>query len=298
MKILSFGSLNIDKVYKVTDFVHAGETISSLEFNLFPGGKGLNQSIAAARAGAQVYHAGAIGGDGELLKATLTGAGVHTKHLKTCEAPSGHAIIQVNSKGQNCIIICAGANGQITNEDVDSSMADFERGDILLLQNEINNLPYIMKKGNELGLQIVFNPSPITPELTSYPLEYVDIFIVNEIEGALLSGEKDNDKILEGLASRYPKARILLTLGSDGCMYKDSEQETGFGIFNTKVVDTTAAGDTFCGYFLACICEGKNAADAIRLATAASSIAVSRKGASTSIPDMREVIEFLSMQAN
>ena len=297
MKILSFGSLNIDKVYKVTDFVQAGETISSLEFNLFPGGKGLNQSIAAARAGASVYHAGAIGSDGELLKTTLEGAGVHTNYIKKADAPSGHAIIQVNSRGQNCIIIFGGANQSISTADIDTVIQGFEKGDILLLQNEINNLPYIMKKGHEAGLQIVLNPSPITPELMKCPFEFVDIFILNEIEGALLSGEKENKKILNKLAERYPAAKILLTLGSDGCMYKDSEHEASHGIFKIKVVDTTAAGDTFCGYFLASLCGGKTAVEAIRYATGASTLAVSRSGASVSIPVMAEVEEFLATQA-
>lgn len=293
MKILSFGSLNLDHVYHVNEFVQAGETITSLDYSSFPGGKGLNQSIAAARAGAQVYHAGAIGPDGGLLKATLENAGVHSDYIKISDVASGHAIIQVNGDGQNCIIVFGGANRQNIKEDIDRVLTQFEKGDVLLLQNEINNLPYLIEKGHERGLQVVLNPSPVTKDLLECPFNDVDIFILNEIEGALLSGEKGSRQILDALSIDYPRARILLTLGSDGCMYKDSDYETSLGIFKTEVADTTAAGDTFCGYFLACLCAGRKVEYALRCATAAAALAVSRHGASASIPAMEEVEAFL-----
>lgn len=298
MKIINFGSLNIDKVYNVNNFVVAGETIASNSMKLFPGGKGLNQTIAIARAGGEVYHAGAVGYDGQLLEECLKKDKVKVDYLQKLNEPSGHAIIQVTREGENAIIVDSGANGKIDNQYVDKVLMNFNRDDLLLIQNEVSNVGYIIKKAHELGLTIIFNPSPITREVFSYPLALVDIFILNEIEGEALTKEENPINIVKKLHQLYPKAKIILTLGEKGSIYKNGEDYQEFGIYKNKVVDTTAAGDTFCGYFITCLSKNIEPALAMKYASGASSIAISKEGASSSIPYMEEVQDFINKCEN
>lgn len=295
VKILSLGSLNVDRVYNVEEFVNAGETISAQKFELFLGGKGFNQSIALARAGVEVYHAGAVGTDGADLIRLLERESVHVDYLQQLEIPSGHAIIQVNHKGLNSIIVYAGANGAIGEKYISQTLSWFGHEDILLLQNEISNVGYAMQKAHEKGIRVVFNPSPITRELYDYPLNFVDCFILNELEGKALTGKTDYEDILASMRSQYPQASLVLTVGRDGVIYRDSRQCIRHGIYNVPVVDTTAAGDTFCGYFLAGMSQGEPLEQVLENASIASSLAVSRKGASASIPYKKEVTAFQKM---
>lgn len=191
MKVLNFGSLNIDMVYAVDHFVRAGETLSSDRLVRFCGGKGLNQSVALARAGATVLHAGCIGRDGGMLLDLLAASGADTRFVRQLDEASGHAIIQVDKKGQNCILLYGGANLQITEAFADPQvLAACDRGDVLLLQNEINLLPYIVEKAYGRGMEIALNPSPINDQLGKLPLEKIRYFILNEIEGRELTGEE------------------------------------------------------------------------------------------------------------
>ena len=290
MKILNIGSLNIDKVYSVDHFVQAGETLTAPHAETFSGGKGLNQSVALARAGAEVYAAGAVGPDGLFLKALLEQSGADTRYLQVMEGEvTGHAIIQLVPSGQNSIIISAGANGALTETYIDDTLSHFGPGDLLLLQNETSNVPYAMKKARELGLKVAFNASPITAQIFEYPLELVDYFIINEIEGQARCEETGHRAILAALAARFPKAVIVLTLGKDGVLYHSGEEEASHGVYASTVVDTTAAGDTFCGYFLASVARGLPAAEALRMASLASALAIGVKGAANSIPGWAEV---------
>lgn len=292
MKILCLGSLNLDHVYSLDHFVAAGETIASKDMNIFCGGKGLNQSIALARAGAQSFHAGRIGADGERLRERLQSSGVDVRYVETDPAaPTGHAIIQVDKRGQNCIIICGGTNQTLDEKFIDGALAGFERGDIVLMQNETSCLDYAIKKAASLGLRVALNPSPMDDKLkNSDALGDVTWFILNELEGAAFTGETQPDAILTRMKQRFPSCLIVLTLGKDGAVYYDGENKYTHGIYDVKVADTTAAGDTFAGYFLACVAAGKREDEALMLASKASSIAVSRPGASDSIPTMDEVL--------
>lgn len=296
MKILNFGSLNYDKTYQVDHFVRAGETILTREYTEFLGGKGLNQSVALARAGAQVYHAGAVGTDGGRLQTLLEETGVDTRHLARLNTVSGHAVIQV-CDGQNCILVCGGANQQISASYVDDVLDAFGPGDLLLLQNETACVAHAMSAAKARGMQVAFNASPITEGLFTYPLELVDYFLINEIEGMALAGmqEKDFDAILSQLTARYAGA-FILTVGSAGAYYRCGSVCCHEGIFDVPVVDTTGAGDTFCGFFLAAVAKGLEPGEALRIASAASSLAVSRPGAANSIPTWDEVQTFLSKQ--
>ena len=290
MKFLCLGSLNLDFTYQVNDFVRAGETIAALERNEFCGGKGLHQSIALARAGAQVWHGGRIGADGVALQNRLEESGVRTELLETIDGPTGHAIIQVSPKGQNCIIIYGGANQRITNEDVDEMLSHFEAGDVLLLQNETSGRDYAMEQAAKKGMLVALNPSPIDAGLLASPaLSCVRWFILNEIEGEEITGEKEPETICKALRAKYPGCEVVLTLGSAGVICYDGAEFYRHGCFRVDAVDTTAAGDTFTGYFLASVAQGLTIPEALKRASTASAIAVSRPGASDSIPLSDEV---------
>ncbi len=284
MNILNFGSLNIDYVYAVDHFVSAGETIGSYGMDRNVGGKGLNQSVAFAKAGANVCHAGCIGSEGRFLTDYLNKVGVNTDLVKIVDVPTGNAVIQVDKAGQNCILLFGGANQAVTESMVDEVLSHLVKGDMVVLQNEISRVDYILKRAHELGLTTVLNPSPITDELLGYPLDYVDWFILNEIEGRALTGKTEPANIMAEMRVKYPSARVVLTLGKDGAMYFDTEMSVSVPAGKGKPVDTTAAGDTFTGYFFTAIANGKTPTESLSLATRASDITVTRKGAAESIP--------------
>lgn len=291
-KFLNFGSLNQDMVYSVDHTVRPGETTASSKLEFFCGGKGLNQSIALARAGAKVFHAGCVGSDGERLLEKLKENGIDTSFIKKCDMPSGHAIIQVDKNGQNSILLFGGANKQIDEEQIAKVLSDFKVGDKLFLQNEINAVDKIITAASKKAMEIVLNPSPFGDEILSYPLDKITWFVVNETEANELTGESDPDKILSVFSEKYPSAKILLTLGSDGSVCKANGKVYHQKIFNVPVVDTTAAGDTFLGFFFALV-DTHGIDGALKYASAASAVAVSRSGASSSIPKLNEVEDFL-----
>lgn len=294
MKVLNIGSMNLDHVYNLHHIVQPGETQASNGMNVFLGGKGMNQSIALAKAGAQVYHGGMIGDDGGVFPEACKKYGVNSKYIKQVEGKTGHAIIQIDKSGQNCILLYGGTNEKLTKEYVDSTIADFEKGDILLLQNEVNLIPYIVDKAYEKGLQIALNPSPFNEKLDSVDMGKITYFLMNEVEGAQITGFTQPDEIIAKVVELYPEAKIILTLGSQGSIYADKNERHRQSIYNYgKCVDTTAAGDTFTGYFLAGIMEGMEIPEILKLSTMASSIAVTREGAVPSIPLRKEVDEAL-----
>lgn len=291
MKIYNLGSLNIDYVYSVDHFVAAGETLSSDRLDTFPGGKGLNQSIALARAGATVIHGGILGENGAFLKERLKDSLVDVSKIKTVKSNSGHAIIQVDKNGQNCILLFAGSNHLIDDAYIEEFLKDAEAGDVLLLQNEISGLATAFDCANAKKMQIAFNPSPYRDELKQLPLNTVKWFFCNEIEGEALFGSSDPEKMVESFLSQYPESVLILTLGSAGSMYADKEKTFFQPSFKVKAVDTTAAGDTFTGYFLSEIAKGSTPETATETAAKASSVTVSRKGASDSIPCFSELTD-------
>ena len=298
MKVLCFGSLNIDYTYKVDHFVKKGETLSSESLKVFSGGKGLNQSIALAKAGADIWHAGAIGSDGIFLVKELEKAGVNTEYITVLEnVRTGNAIIQNDKEGDNCIILYGGANQAITKEQVNSVLEHFHSGDFLVLQNEINELPYIMGQAHKKEMKVVLNPSAMNDRIFELSLAYVNYFVLNEIEaGQLLNMEIkegfDGKELSKKLLERFPEAAIVLTLGSDGSVYLDKQNRVCQSAFRVKTVDTTAAGDTFTGFFIGGILKKFSVGDAMEMASKAAAIAVSRAGAAPSIPLWKEAESF------
>lgn len=295
MKVLCFGSLNIDYTYKVPHFVKKGETLASEKLQVFGGGKGLNQSVALAKAGTEVYHAGSIGQDGMFLLDMLKDAGANTDFVKILDTVrTGNAIIQNDKSGDNCIILYGGANQAITREQVDEVMSHFESGDYLVLQNEINELGYIVEKAHEKGMIIVLNPSPMNEKILALPLDVINYFILNEVEAAQILGKEDKgeeswEQIADDLLKKFPQATIVLTMGSEGSVFKNQKETVCQSIYKVQAVDTTAAGDTFSGYFIGGILGGLSAKEAMDQASKASAIAVTRKGAAPSIPLLAEV---------
>ena len=296
--ILSFGSLNIDYVYSVPHFVKKGETLSAKELNVYTGGKGLNQSIALARAGVETYQAGAIGTDGMFLLEQLKEAGVKTDLVKILDdVRTGNAIIQNDDEGDNCIVLFGGANQAITKEQVDEVFKDFTNEDYLLIQNEINELSYIVEKAKEEGMKIILNPSPMNEKIMKLPLDQIDYFILNEIEAMQIlemgkPEEIDGKYIASLLHERFKDATIVLTLGSEGSVCISDDEYVEQSIYKVKAIDTTAAGDTYTGYFIAGILNGKTIKESMDIASKASAIAVTRQGAAPSIPVLEEVEEY------
>lgn len=295
MKIFSFGSLNIDHTYQLEHFVQKGETISAHQLQNFSGGKGLNQSIALARAGALVVHAGAIGEDGQFLLDEMQKSGVDISQVQILkDIPTGHAIIQIDASGDNCILLYGGANRRITTEYVDEVLSNVSEGDMLVLQNEINHLPYIVEEAKKKGMKIVLNPSPMDEKIFEIPLDKIDVFLLNEVEASQLVGENNlsAEVLIKALQEKYQDAEIVLTLGEKGAVYSGKGMIYMQEAVKVKAVDTTAAGDTFTGYYLAGIVEGISVQESMKQASIAAAIAVGRKGASPSIPYKEEVSEF------
>jgi len=296
MKTLVLGSLNIDCTYRVNRFVQAKETISAVSFKKFCGGKGFNQAVALARASAEVCFAGVIGPDGDMLRQALMKESICADYLKISDQPTGHAIIQVNDHGENCIIVVAGANGEVSQEYINRVLDDFHAGDLLVMQNEVPNVDYAVKQARKKGMIIALNPSPFNERMCSCPLDAVDYLLINEVEGNGLTGETDPVDILRNLKNRYPKTAVVLTLGEKGsCFMSKDGTVTKCNAVRCEAIDTTAAGDTFTGYFLTEYLRTLNADAALLRASAASAIAVSRIGAAASIPFSTEVEEMLAI---
>lgn len=292
MKVLNLGSLNMDYVYPVGHFVTAGETILTGELQVNSGGKGLNQSAALARAGLAVWHAGLLGEEGAFLAETLDRFGVNTRLMRTVQERSGHAIIQVEPSGQNCILVYPGTNGKLTDAYVDEVLAQMEPDDVLLMQNETNLVAETIRKAHDRGIRVAWNASPVNDTMNNDLLDRVKWLFVNEVEGQALTGESDPARIVEALTERYPGMELVLTLGALGSVYAHDGTVACCPSCKVPVRDTTAAGDTFTGFFLRGMLKPVAGYTPLTLATAAAGIAVTRPGASGSIPSLQEVLDF------
>ncbi len=293
MAIVNFGSLNLDHVYHVPHFCMGGETLLAGDVTEFAGGKGLNQSVAVARSGAAVLHAGMLGAGGEVLRNYLEDNGVDTSLLQRCDAPQGHTVIQVDPAGQNCIVVCGGSNQLVSAEYIDDTLKKFHSGDYLMLQNEISGLSRIISAAHARGLRVVLNASPVNDALLQADLSKLTWLVVNELECMAVAGCEGVMEAYETLKARYPGVGILLTLGSGGSVSWADGEDVRQQAYPARVLDTTGAGDTFAGYFVGCLANGFSRSDAMRFASMAASLAVSRPGAAASIPLMKDVQQAL-----
>ena len=290
-RIITLGSLNLDFTYQLPKPLEVGETLSSLSYRCGAGGKGANPSIAAARAGAEVYHAGRIGSDGTLLRRTLADSGVRLDFLEEVETPTGHAVVLINDAGDNSIVLFGGANRTIDETFIDRVTSAAKPGDILLLQNEITNIDHAMEAGKKAGMRVAFNFAPFDPKLApELPLSLCDYLFLNRIEAGGIAGKSDVEEILETLARRYPETELVLTLGPEGAVaLTPAGQRFHADSPRVKVVETTAAGDTFIGYYLAGILDGLKPGKALERACRAAALCCSRAGAAESIPTRAEL---------
>lgn len=293
MRVLNFGSLNLDYVYNVEHFVQPGETFSALSRAVKAGGKGLNQSVALARAGLPPSHAGCLGTGGSLLKSLLEENGVDTEYLLPVHEAQGHTVIQVSPDGENCILLYGGSNQCIPEEHIRWVINFFSQGDWLILQNEINHLPLIVQLAAERGMHIVLNPSPYNAALNQVDFSALDWLLVNEIEAEQITGDKDPERIWNKLHGQYGRLSLLITLGKQGSIAfhvdgstVETHREKAVSV---RAVDTTAAGDTYTGYFIAGLVEGMPLHMCMNLASRAAAVSVTRPGAAESIPWRKEL---------
>lgn len=282
----------------MTSLAGAGETVAAKSYDIFPGGKGLNQSLAAAKAGADVAHAGAIGKDATWLLDLLQNAGANVDQVQVLDGASGHALIQVNDAGENSIVINGGTNRELERDYIDSVLDTVGPEDWLLLQNEINSLEYVLTQAANKNLQVAFNIAPPDERIQGYPMDAVKLFVLNLHEAAALTGKSTKDDVMAALKQDYPTAASVLTLGSSGLHYlaAGGSQFDFLPAHRVTPVDETAAGDAFTGYLLAGLSTGASFADALALASGAGALAVTAAGAASSIPDRSAVDEFLQAQ--
>lgn len=300
-RLVVIGSINMDVVSNVAQFPQPGETIHSRATSFFPGGKGANQAVAAASAGADCVMIGAVGLDpfGSTLMDSLKERGVGVNSVLSKKGTSGIAIITVNEEGENYIVLSEGANGRLTEEDV-AAEVNWDGVYAVLLQNEIpwETTQYVLQSANIAGVRVWLNPAPART-ISEDLLSLVDTLIVNETEAEVVSGVKVEDfaSAEKAGASMIDKgtASVIITLGEQGCYYANGRGEH-FKIpaIRVKPVDTTAAGDTFIGAYAAACTEGLGTEEALKFATAAAALTVTRPGAQSSIPTKEEILAFIN----
>jgi ribokinase len=285
MAIYNLGSINVDFVYRVPHLVSAGETLLATGRTQGLGGKGANMSVAAARAASRVVHIGAVGADGRWASERLLEYGVDTRHIAQVEQPTGHANIFVDARGENAIVLLAGANHAITNDMIRTALSEASAGDVFLTQNETNGQAYAARMARSLGLLVVYAAAPFDAQAVKEVLEYTDMLILNELEAAQLVAETGSD------LGDLDVSDIIVTMGSKGCQWisRGADAAQTFPAPEVKPVDTTGAGDTFAGYLIAGLERGLPMAQAIDLATRAAALMVTRVGTADVIPDLKEL---------
>lgn len=298
MAVINFGSINIDHVYQVDHFVQPGETIASNNYQVLLGGKGANQSIALAKAGAEVLHVGCINENDTKFKQAMIKHGVNGRFIRCSDTASGHAIIQVTPNGENAIFLFGGANREISERDIQTALSDTDANDWVLLQNETSGIADILAAAKAKGLKVAFNPAPMTHDIKSLNFQHIDLLIVNEVEAAELSECARMNDIEAFFQSHFAHAEVIITMGKQGAKYihpkNTNKDDIVIPAFVVEVVDTTAAGDTFIGFFMAHYQQHSIPQQALRFACAASALTVTKQGAAQSIPNIDEVEAFLA----
>ena len=294
-ELVNLGSLCIDHVYAVPSIVRPGETLLGHDPVRHAGGKGLNQSLAAARAGASVVHVGCVGTDGAWLKDVLAQAGVDVSGVRVCESdPTGHAVIQVAPHGENAIVIVGGANRRIQPGDVRRAIDRVGRDGWLLMQNEINDIEDVIEAARRANVRLALNIAPVDGREANYVLDSVELVLLNEIEAAALTRETDPKHALERLARERPRQHVVITLGLHGVLYACGDERIALPAFEVAAVDETAAGDAFIGHLMAAWIQNVPIRERLRRASAAGALAVCVPGAAPAIPDAESVRQFLA----
>ncbi|WP_106830880.1 ribokinase [Parabacteroides pacaensis] len=295
--ILVVGSSNTDMVIKSPHLPRPGETVLGGTFFMNPGGKGANQAVAAARLGAPVIFVAKTGNDifGHQSQQLFEEEGIDTSYIfSDSKNPSGVALITVDAKGENCIVVASGANAHLTPDDLKSAEEAIERADIILMQLEIpiQTVEYVAELAFKKNKKVIVNPAParkLSPEL----LRNLYLITPNETEAEIISGIKIRDKesALQAAKAIYNMGvnHVIITLGSKGALVYSKDIQEEIPALKVDPVDTTAAGDVFNGALTVAISEGRGLIDAVRFANKAAAISVTRVGAQASSPYRNEV---------
>lgn len=284
MTIYNLGSINVDHFYSVPHIPHPGETLASTDYAIGLGGKGANQSVAMAKAGADVRHIGAVGADGSGWLDRLQALGVNVDDVCAVHLPTGHAIITVAEDGENAITLFAGANQGIPNAHIATALAKIKPTDWLVLQNETNGHQAAMECAKAKGARIAYAAAPFEAKSTLALLPHIDLLAVNEGEAQELAHALDIAEY-----ENIPVPMLLVTLGAKGARLYHGAGVTEVSGIKTTAVDTTGAGDTFFGYFLAGLDRGLDHNAALNLANKAAALKVTRPGTADAIPSLAEV---------
>ena len=289
MTIFNLGSINADHFYRLPHLTLPGETLAATAYGRGLGGKGANQSVAAARAGAVVRHIGATGVDGAWMRAELAADGVDCAHVAEVDVASGHAIIMVDASGENSIVLFPGANRAVPLTAVEAALAKAAAGDWLLMQNETSAQVEAVALAKARGVKVAYSAAPFEAEAVRKVLKDLDLLLLNAVEAAQLC------EALGTTLDALPVKAVCVTHGAKGAVWHDLAGKTAQEqpAFKVTPVDTTAAGDTFAGYLVAGLAEGMTPPQALRLAAGASALKVTRAGTAAAIPTRAEVDAFL-----
>ncbi|MEM9974581.1 MAG: ribokinase [Pseudomonadota bacterium] len=290
MTVWNLGSINVDHFYRVPHLPVPGETLAAAGYAVGLGGKGANQSVAAARAGARVEHIGGVGPGADWVLERLQSYGVGTGHVAVGEAPTGHAVINVAEDGENAIVILPGANGAIAAEQVASALGAAAPGDVLLLQNETVGQNEAAAMAQAKGLRVFYSAAPFSADAVRAVMAHVDVLLLNAVEAAQL--EESLGHSVEDIGVET----VVITKGADGAEWLGTRRFFVPG-HTVDAVDTTGAGDTFAGDLAAALAEGLAPEEAMARAGAAAALKVTRPGTADAIPAADEVAAFLAERA-
>ncbi len=290
MTIFNLGSINADHIYEVEHLPSPGETLTAVNFATGLGGKGINQSVAAALAGSDVVHIGAVGPDGGWAVDRISEQGIDTAYISKIDTPTGHAIINVDQDGENAIVIFPGANNCQSSDKIREALKGAGAGDILLLQNETNLQAEAAKIAHDLGVKVIYSAAPFSVEAVRKVLDNTTILMMNKVESEQLCAGLETELV------ELPVSDVVVTKGGDGAgwLRPQTRETLNIASFPVTAIDTTAAGDTFAGYFAAGLDQGLSIKDAMTLGSAAAAIKVTRKGTADAIPMRAEVDAFLA----
>lgn len=292
MAVYNLGSINIDHIFRLDHLPRPGETLQSNDYQCGLGGKGANQSLALAMAGASVHHIGRLAATDQHFVRPLEVAGVDMSHTLTNSQTSGSAIVMVDERsGENQIVLNPSCNHKISHEQIDSALAQAGIGDWALTQNETNNVAYFLTQAKAQGLKVCYSAAPFVAATAVELLPLADLLVVNEIEAQALAGA------LNCAIDEIPVAHLLITLGASGARYIGEEGDWQIPSPKVQAVDTTGAGDTFLGFALAALTQQQSMRDAMQLAVHAAALQVTRKGTADAIPSLNEVHEFMAAQS-
>ena len=288
MTIFNLGSINIDLIYRVSHFPAPGETLTTLDHERMLGGKGANQSIALARAGAEIRHIGATNAQDDWLRAEMRAAGVDISAVQNSQLATGHAIVTVSEDGENQIMLYPGANRAIDMAAATAQLVGGGSADWALLQNETNGADDFVAAARASGMKIAYSAAPFDAEVTARLLPQTDLLVVNAGEAEALSS------MLGTAVAKAGIPHLVITRGGDGADYTGTAGQFHSKAFDVVPTDTTGAGDCFFGFLLAAMAAGHPMQAALREASAAAAIQVTRPGAGSAIPDRATVDQFLA----